>query len=306
MSTTNTSFSTLISAIDTKAQSLASSTTDAKDLVYLGKAIEALNIPDSVSAIIDEGDTQVARVTSEGTTQVAAVQAAGANYAALAGATFTGGISGTTGTFSGALSATDLTLSGNLTVSGTTTTINTATLDVADLNITIADGAATSAAADGAGITIDGAGVNFQYSDSGKHMSLNTGIKLEHIKENVTINTATTGDFGHYFWNDGAVQFLSNDQTANRLVNFRASASVSLDNSMAVGESVTAAILFKNGTTPYYINTVQIDATTVTPKWQGGSAPTGGNASSIDVYTFTIIKTAAATFTVLASQTQFA
>ena len=89
-------------------------------------------------------------------------------------------------------------------------------------------------------------------------------------------------------------------------MNFRASASVSLDNSMAVGESVTAAILFKNGTTPYYINTVQIDATTVTPKWQGGSAPTGGNASSIDVYTFTIIKTAAATFTVLASQTQFA
>lgn len=295
MPTTNTNFSTLISAIDTKAQSLAASTTDPKDLVFLGKAVEALNVADTVSAIISEGDTQVAAVAAQGTTSIAAVAAQGANYAPLAGATFTGAVNGT-----------DLTLSGNLTVSGTTTTINTATLDVADINITIADGAANSAAADGAGITIEGAGVNFQYSDSGKHMSLNTGIKLEHIKENVTINTATTGDFGHYFWNDGAVQFLSNDQTANRLVNFRASASVSLDNSMAVGESVTAAILFKNGTTPYYINTVQIDATTVTPKWQGGSAPTGGNASSIDVYTFTIIKTAAATFTVLASQTQFA
>ena len=295
MPTTNTNFSTLITAIDTKAQSLAASTTDPKDLVFLGKAVEALNVADTVSNIISEGDTQIAAVQAEGTTQVAAVAAQGANYAPLAGATFTGAVNGT-----------DLTLSGNLTVSGTTTTINTATLDVADINITIADGAANSAAADGAGITIEGAGVNFQYSDSGKHMSLNTGIKLEHIKENVTINTATTGDFGHYFWNDGAVQFLSNGQTANRLVNFRASASVSLDNSMAVGESVTAAILFKNGTTPYYINTVQIDATTVTPKWQGGSAPTGGNASSIDVYTFTIIKTAAATFTVLASQTQFA
>jgi len=82
MSTTNTSFSTLISAIDTKAQSLASSTTDAKDLVYLGKAIEALNIPDTVSAVIDEGDTQVAAVNSAGTTQVAAVNSAGTTQVA--------------------------------------------------------------------------------------------------------------------------------------------------------------------------------------------------------------------------------
>ena len=289
MPTTNTNFSTLITAIDTKAQSLAASTTDPKDLVYLGKAVEALNIPDSVSAIISEGDTQVGLVQTEGSTQVAAVQAAAVGFAPLAGATFTGAVT-----------------IPDLTVTGTTTTINSTNLEVADANITVASGAATSAAADGAGITIDGASVNFQYSDSGKHMSLNTGIKLEHIKEKVTINTATTGDFGHYFLNDAAVQFLSNNQTANRLVNFRASSSATLDSIMAVGESVTAAILFTNGTTAYYINTVNIDDTTVTPEWQGGSAPTGGNASSIDAYTFTIIKTAAATFTVLASQTQFA
>tara|TARA_B100001287_G_scaffold107686_2_gene90709 strand:- start:1577 stop:3562 length:1986 start_codon:yes stop_codon:yes gene_type:complete len=78
MSTTNTNFSTLIAAIDSKAQSLASSTTNAKDLVFLGKAVEALNIPDSVSGVIAEGDTQVAAVTAEGNTQVAAVQAAAA------------------------------------------------------------------------------------------------------------------------------------------------------------------------------------------------------------------------------------
>ena len=289
MPTTNTNFSTLITAIDTKAQSLAASTTDPKDLVFLGKAVEALNVADTVSSIISEGDTQIAAVQAEGTTQVAAVAAQGANYAPLAGATFTGAVT-----------------IPDLTVTGTTTTINSTNLNVADANITIADGAANSAAADGAGITIDGASVNFQYSDSGKHMSLNTGIKLEHIKEKVTINTATTGDFGHYYLNDAAVQFLNNNQTANRLVNFRASSSATLDSIMAVGESVTAAILFTNGTTAYYINTVKIDDTTVTPEWQGGTAPTSGNASSIDAYTFTIIKTAAATFTVLASQTQFA
>jgi hypothetical protein len=60
------------------------------------------------------------------------------------------------------------------------------------------------------------------------------------------------------------------------------------------------------GATAYYLNVYQVDGTGVTPKWQGGSAPTEGNASGIDSYSFTIIKTADATFTVLASQTQFA
>ena len=77
MPTTNSNFSTLITAIDTKARSLAASTTDAKDLVFLGKAIEALNIPTTVSAVIAEGDTQVGLVTTEGTTQVGLVTAEG-------------------------------------------------------------------------------------------------------------------------------------------------------------------------------------------------------------------------------------
>ena len=295
MPTTNTNFSTLITAIDTKAQSLAASTTDPKDLVFLGKAVEALNVADTVSSVIAEGDTQIAAVQAEGTTQVAAVAAQATGYAALTGATFTGAVTGT-----------DLTLSGNLTVSGTTTTINTATLDVADINITIADGAADSAAADGAGITIEGAGVNFQYSDSGKHMSLNTGLKVEEIKEKVHADISTAYTRNIDLLTEGAVRRFTTNQTANRIMNFRGDASTTLDSIMATDESMTVALLMPQGSTAYYVNGVQIDGTTVTPKWQGGSAPTGGNASSIDVYTFTIIKTAAATFTVLASQTQFA
>jgi hypothetical protein len=61
-----------------------------------------------------------------------------------------------------------------------------------------------------------------------------------------------------------------------------------------------------NGATAYYNSAVQVDGSSVTPKWQGGSAPTIGNASSIDSYTYVIIKTGSAAFTVLASQTKFA
>jgi hypothetical protein len=65
-------------------------------------------------------------------------------------------------------------------------------------------------------------------------------------------------------------------------------------------------ILITQGATAYYNATVEIDGSSVTPVWQGGSAPTAGNVTSIDVYTYTAIKTAASTFTVLAAQTQFA
>ena len=293
MPTTNTNFSTLITAIDTKAQSLAASTTDPKDLVFLGKTVEALNVADTVSGVIDEGDTQVARVTAEGTTQVAAVAAQGANYAPLAGATFTGAVTGT-----------DLTLSGNLTVSGTTTTINTATLDVADINITIADGAADSAAADGAGITIEGAGVNFEWSDAGQEMRLNkkfavnNTLDIEEVFEKVSTSTTTSGTLNFNVTTQG-VFFCTANQTANRTINF-----TNVNSNLGVGQSVTCSVLMTQGSTAYYLDVYQVDGSAVTPKWQGG-APSGGSASSIDVYTFTIIKTAVNTFTVLASQTAF-
>jgi hypothetical protein len=51
---------------------------------------------------------------------------------------------------------------------------------------------------------------------------------------------------------------------------------------------------------------VQVDGTTVTPKYQGGTAYAAGNASSVDVYMYTIVKTGSAAFTVFTSQTKFA
>ena len=75
---------------------------------------------------------------------------------------------------------------------------------------------------------------------------------------------------------------------------------------MDTGESLTVAFLATNTGTPYYQSAFQIDGSSVTPEYQGGAAPTAGNANSLDVYSYTIIKTGSATFTVLASLTQFA
>jgi hypothetical protein len=74
---------------------------------------------------------------------------------------------------------------------------------------------------------------------------------------------------------------------------------------MSTGESITVVFLATQGGTAYYNNVVQVDGSTVTPKWQNGSAPTGGNINSIDSYIYTVIKTGNAAFTVLAAQVQF-
>jgi hypothetical protein len=82
--------------------------------------------------------------------------------------------------------------------------------------------------------------------------------------------------------------------------------STTLNSLVTTGDSVTVVALITTGATAYYPNVIQVDGSTVTPKWQGGTAPTAGNVSSIDSYVFSIIKTAADTYTVLASQTKFA
>jgi hypothetical protein len=75
---------------------------------------------------------------------------------------------------------------------------------------------------------------------------------------------------------------------------------------MATGQTATMVLMVTNGATPYYPNVIQIDGTTITPKYQGGIAITAGNASSVDIYTITIVKTAANTYISFVSQTKFA
>ena len=98
-----------------------------------------------------------------------------------------------------------------------------------------------------------------------------------------------------------AYWYYTVNATANFTLNFRGNSTTSAASLLAVGQSISVVFLNTNGATPYYPNAFQIDGVAVTPKWSGGTAPTAGNASAIDGYTFSIIKTAATpTYTVLA------
>jgi hypothetical protein len=117
--------------------------------------------------------------------------------------------------------------------------------------------------------------------------------------------TAATGTIAYDITTQSVLYYTSN-ASATWTVNFRGSRGTSLTTLMSPGQSMTVAFLVTQGSTAYYNSAVQVDGTTsgVTTRWLGG-APTAGHARGIDSIRYLIIKTASATFTILASVTQF-
>lgn len=130
---------------------------------------------------------------------------------------------------------------------------------------------------------------------------------FNNIAETTTVSAvAASGTIAYDVTTQSVVYYTSN-ASGNWVINLRGNGTTSLNTLLSTGQAITVAFLATNGATPYYNTSVQVDGTTsgVTTRWQGGTAPSAGNASSIDVYTYTIIKTGSATFTVLASQTRY-
>jgi hypothetical protein len=123
--------------------------------------------------------------------------------------------------------------------------------------------------------------------------------------EKITVSaTAATGTIDYDVTTQPVLYYTSN-ASANFTINFRASSGTSLNTAMSTGEAITVVFINTNGSTAYYNNAITIDGTSVTPKYQGTVAWTAGQASGVDIYSYTIVKTASATFTVFAAQTQF-
>jgi len=164
----------------------------------------------------------------------------------------------------------------------------------------VPDGTATLYYDNAAKIATSATGCTITGTAVADSATVNGTLNIEEVYEKVTVQTSTTGTIT-FDTVVQAVELYTANQTANRTINFS-----NVNANLAIGQSLTVAIAMTQGSTAYYLNAYQVDGSSVTPKWSGGSAPSAGNASSIDSYSFTIIKTADATFTVLASLTQFA
>lgn len=166
-------------------------------------------------------------------------------------------------------------------------------------------GGALANATAGTDYVAPGTATTFTATQTFSGTSSTLGAVLNDAAEVVTVSaTAATGTIAYDVTTQSVLYYTTN-ASANWTVNFRGSSGTSLNTLMSTGQSITVAFLVTQGATAYYNNAVQIDGVSVTPKYQGGTAWSSGNASGIDAYVYTIIKTASATYTVLASQTQF-
>ena len=129
-------------------------------------------------------------------------------------------------------------------------------------------------------------------------------MKVQQSLEKVTVTAGSPAATANFDWLTQAIQYYTSAGTNNWTLNVRGDGSTSLDSLMATGESITISLWATMTGTPYYSNAMTIDGSSVTPKWLGGVAPSAGDENCINVYAYTITKTGAATFTVIASKTK--
>lgn len=133
---------------------------------------------------------------------------------------------------------------------------------------------------------------------------INSGI-LASPEERISISSTSASGTTNIDLISTTVKNFTSNAAANWSFNFRGDGSTTLNSILTTGDAITCAIMVPQGTTAYYPTAVTVDGNALTPKYQGGDAPSAGNASSTDVYSYTIIKTGDATFSVFGSQSQF-
>ena len=249
---------------------------------------EALLIRELVAGTQEDADAAAASATAASNSATNA-----ANSATLA-ASYTPSQTGNSGKY--------------LKTNGTATSWDAIEINTADITGTlpIANGGTGATTLAGANIPVTDVANTFIGLQTFAGTASNADIKTSNIIETATVSaTAATGTINYDITTQSVLYYTTN-ASANFTVNFRGSSGTTLNTLMATGESMSATFMVTNGATAYYNSAVQIDGSSVTPKWQGGTAPTSGNASAIDIYNYVIIKTGASTYTVLASVTKFA
>ena len=146
------------------------------------------------------------------------------------------------------------------------------------------------------GATITGAGICTS-------LSVGPGIVQEDYH---SYGTALTGTYNHDVVTHGMVLDSTVAASASFVINLRGDGSTTFNSLMNVGQTTVLTVYSVSSNASYYLTDFQIDGSSITEKWNGASAPSAGTGSGTDVYTFNIMKTASATFSVYANFSNFA
>ena len=279
----------------------------------------------SFSSLLPSGNVnQVLTLTGVGqATWSDIISATSLNANAITSNTLNTGVITSTSLSTGSVTTSgNVTIGGDLYVTGTTTTINTeiqyatefanvtfanvSTVGVLTANVLTSNTntlrAVTSNTITSNVITSNVINSNTQTTGN---LIINNTTTIHEVLESANIQSSGAGNTMNIIFSTGGVFYYTGNSTSNVTFNFIYDNSTPLNSFMSIGQSLTGAILMSQGNTAYYPTTVKIDNNTVTTKWANGTSPSSGNPNSIDVYTFSIIKTANAVYTVLGSATKF-
>jgi len=158
------------------------------------------------------------------------------------------------------------------------------------------------------------------YHDNSKKIeTLSTGVQVTGVTSTTSFSvgpgliqeefdnygTALTGTYNHDVVDHGMILYAYSNASASFVLNLRGDGSTTLNSLMHIGQSSVFTAYTGSNNTSYYMTDFQIDGSSQTEEWNGGSAPTAGTGSGYDVYTFNILKTADATFKVFANFSNF-
>ena len=194
-----------------------------------------------------------------------------------------GSVQGTTGTFSGSVS-----VGGTLTYQDVEN-VDSVGLITARSGVNVITGGVNIV---GGGITATGVG------------TFHSGLNTEDIlAEEVNVTAGKLSDNTNINVEDGMVHLFTTTETTTSTPNIRYNGSTALNARMSIGQSIVVTLITTAAAAAYSAN-ITIDGGAVTENWIGGSAPSDGGSSGVDIHTFTIIKTADATFTVIGNQSK--
>lgn len=174
-------------------------------------------------------------------------------------------------------------------------------------NIVAASNTLSIGTTSGALTVLGGAGISGNLTVGGV-AGFNSYISVTSIFETAVFAGGPTGTVNIDAISAPIVYFTSN-AAASVTINIRGNSITTLNSILNVGQSTSIALVWQNGPTGYYPSTIQIDGVSIAAAniaWQGGGAsPSGGNANSTDVYTFTVVKRNTSQYSILASQTKY-
>lgn len=219
----------------------------------------------------------------------------------LTGLPLTTGVTGTLPVANGGTSLT--TLTANNVILGNGTSAPTFVAPSTNGNVLTSNGTTWQSSTPASGVSLS-ANNTWTGTQTFNGSSSIFGTVLLDSAETVNVVAAAPSATTNFYVQSGSVQYYTSNAANNWTLNIAFSSGTSMNTALAIGQSVTFVLVTTQSATAYYNSAVTIDGTSVTPKWIGG-APTAGNASGLDVYRYAVIKTASATYTVLASLTQY-